>query len=102
MSSRETRPAQGPRAGPASLVAGVTTAKRRGAPPATTLSIDRSPISKERPGRGEAATTMKHYGPENVHWGMVPPLTERTKKIEKKAAIVARARRDFDAWAQNE
>ncbi len=47
---------------------------------------------------GAAASTLKHYGPENVHWGMVPPLEGRVKKAEKKAALVARARADFDRW----
>jgi methylenetetrahydrofolate--tRNA-(uracil-5-)-methyltransferase len=47
---------------------------------------------------GESASTVKHYGPENVHWGMVPPLAGRVKKLDKKAAIVTRAREDFAHW----
>jgi methylenetetrahydrofolate--tRNA-(uracil-5-)-methyltransferase len=47
---------------------------------------------------GEDASAVKKYGPENVHWGMVPPLAGKVKKIDKKAKIVERARQDFSAW----
>jgi methylenetetrahydrofolate--tRNA-(uracil-5-)-methyltransferase len=52
---------------------------------------------------GESATTVKQYGPENVHWGMVPPLAGdgkggKIKKVNKKAMLVERARADYAAW----
>ncbi|MCC6811018.1 MAG: methylenetetrahydrofolate--tRNA-(uracil(54)-C(5))-methyltransferase (FADH(2)-oxidizing) TrmFO [Deltaproteobacteria bacterium] len=47
---------------------------------------------------GADASAVKKYGPENVHWGMVPPLLGKVKKIEKKARIVERARGDFNGW----
>jgi methylenetetrahydrofolate--tRNA-(uracil-5-)-methyltransferase len=47
---------------------------------------------------GTESTELKTYGPENVHWGMVPPLTGRVRKADKKARLVERARADFSAW----
>lgn len=47
---------------------------------------------------GTEASALKKYGPENVHWGMVPPLEGKVKKDQKKGRIVDRARADFSAW----
>jgi len=51
---------------------------------------------------GDSASTVKHYGPENVHWGMVPPL-DRAKvgkitKVNKKGLLVDRARAEYAEW----
>jgi len=47
---------------------------------------------------GTQASSVKEYGPENVHWGMVDPLPGRVKKTQKKALLVERARTDFSEW----
>ena len=46
-------------------------------------------------GGAEAAT----YQPMNVNFGLFAPLPTRVHKRERKAAMVARARADFAAWA---
>lgn len=47
---------------------------------------------------GIDAAPGKEYGPENVHWGMFPPLDGRVKKKDKKGLQLERARRDFATW----
>ena len=38
------------------------------------------------------------YQPMNVNFGLFPPLQEKAKKAERKAAITGRARRDLAEW----
>jgi methylenetetrahydrofolate--tRNA-(uracil-5-)-methyltransferase len=39
-----------------------------------------------------------HFQPMNANFGLLDPLDTRVKKVERKAALVARARADFSAW----
>jgi methylenetetrahydrofolate--tRNA-(uracil-5-)-methyltransferase len=39
-----------------------------------------------------------NFQPMNMNWGLVPPLADRVPKRDQRAAIVARARRDFGEW----
>ena len=39
-----------------------------------------------------------HFQPMNGNFGLLDPLEGKVKKAEKKAALVARARRDFASW----
>ena len=48
---------------------------------------------------GEAHPAGYDYQPTNVVYALFPPLAERHKKQERKARMLARARRDLAAWA---
>jgi methylenetetrahydrofolate--tRNA-(uracil-5-)-methyltransferase len=48
---------------------------------------------------GEAHPDGYDYQPTNVVYALFPPLAERHKKSERKPRLLARARRDLDAWA---
>ncbi|MGZ6143917.1 MAG: methylenetetrahydrofolate--tRNA-(uracil(54)-C(5))-methyltransferase (FADH(2)-oxidizing) TrmFO, partial [Myxococcales bacterium] len=48
---------------------------------------------------GEAHPADYDYQPTNVVYALFPPLAERHKKQERKARMLARARRDLAAWA---
>lgn len=39
-----------------------------------------------------------HFQPMNANFGLLEPLDGEVKKHERKAALIARARRDFAAW----
>ena len=47
---------------------------------------------------GEAHPPDYDYQPTNVVYALFPPLAERHKKNERKARMLARARRDLGAW----
>jgi methylenetetrahydrofolate--tRNA-(uracil-5-)-methyltransferase len=47
---------------------------------------------------GEAHPEGYDYQPSNVVYALFPPLSERHKKIERKARMLARARRELSAW----
>lgn len=49
--------------------------------------------------RGACRQPGRAHEPQNVNWSMVPPLAERSKKQDRKALRLARARTDFSAWA---
>ena len=40
-----------------------------------------------------------HFQPMNGNFGLLDPLDGKVKKAERKAMLVARARRDFAAWS---
>ena len=40
------------------------------------------------------------FQPQNVNFGLFPPLQQRVKKRERKAAYAARAREDFAEWLE--
>lgn len=42
-----------------------------------------------------------HFQPMNANFGLLDPLEGRTKKAERKALLVARARAEFAAWRQS-
>lgn len=48
---------------------------------------------------GEAHPDGYDYQPTNVVYALFPPLAERHKKQDRKARLLARARRDLEAWA---
>jgi methylenetetrahydrofolate--tRNA-(uracil-5-)-methyltransferase len=48
---------------------------------------------------GEAHPPGYAYQPTNVVFALFPPLDERHKKHERKARMLARARRDLAGWA---
>jgi methylenetetrahydrofolate--tRNA-(uracil-5-)-methyltransferase len=48
---------------------------------------------------GEAHPEDYDYQPTNVVYALFPPLAERVRKTERKARLLARARRDLAAWA---
>jgi methylenetetrahydrofolate--tRNA-(uracil-5-)-methyltransferase len=48
---------------------------------------------------GEAHPAGYDYQPTNVVYALFPPLAERHKKQERKPRLLARARRDLEAWA---
>jgi methylenetetrahydrofolate--tRNA-(uracil-5-)-methyltransferase len=48
---------------------------------------------------GEAHPADYDYQPTNVVYALFPPLEGRHKKTERKARMLARARRDLTAWA---
>ncbi len=48
---------------------------------------------------GEAHPDGYGYQPTNVVYALFPPLAERHKKQDRKARLLARARRDLEAWA---
>jgi methylenetetrahydrofolate--tRNA-(uracil-5-)-methyltransferase len=48
---------------------------------------------------GEAHPPDYDYQPTNVVFALFPPLAERHKKSERKARMLARARRELAAWA---
>ena len=48
---------------------------------------------------GEAHPADYDYQPTNVVYALFPPLSERHKKQERKPRLLARARRDLEAWA---
>src|SRR5207244_456811 len=48
---------------------------------------------------GEAHPPGYDYQPTNVVYALFPPLAERHKKAERKARMLARARRDLTSWA---
>ena len=39
------------------------------------------------------------YQPMNVNFGLMPPITVRSKKADRKLLYTARARDAFSAWA---
>ncbi len=51
---------------------------------------------------GEAHPEGYDYQPTNVIYALFPPLAERHKKIERKARLLLRARRDLAAWASEQ
>ena len=48
---------------------------------------------------GEAHPAGYDYQPTNVVYALFPPLEGRHKKIERKAKMLLRARREFSGWA---
>ncbi len=48
---------------------------------------------------GEAHPEDYEYQPTNVVYALFPPLAERHRKHERKARLLARARRDLAGWA---
>ncbi|HTS87369.1 MAG TPA: methylenetetrahydrofolate--tRNA-(uracil(54)-C(5))-methyltransferase (FADH(2)-oxidizing) TrmFO [Gemmatimonadales bacterium] len=46
---------------------------------------------------GEAAP--EHFQPMNANFGLLDPLPEGVRKSDRKAALVERARAEFDTWA---
>ncbi len=42
------------------------------------------------------------FQPMNINFGLLPPLAERVRKKERKAAMAARALADLDAWLSDE
>ncbi len=48
---------------------------------------------------GEAHPVGAAYQPTNVVFALFPPLPGRVKKADKRAAYLARARKDFEPWA---
>ncbi|MCA1829088.1 MAG: methylenetetrahydrofolate--tRNA-(uracil(54)-C(5))-methyltransferase (FADH(2)-oxidizing) TrmFO [Myxococcales bacterium] len=48
---------------------------------------------------GEAHPPDYEYQPTNVVYALFPPLAEKHRKNERKARMLARARRDLAAWA---
>ena len=40
----------------------------------------------------------ENFQPTNINWGLFPPLPERVRKHDKKAAHVERAKKGFQAW----
>jgi len=48
---------------------------------------------------GEAHPPGYEYQPTNVVHALFPPLAERHRKHERKALLLARARRDLVTWA---
>ncbi len=48
---------------------------------------------------GEAHPHGYEYQPTNVVYALFPPLAERHRKQDRKPRLLARARRDLDAWA---
>jgi methylenetetrahydrofolate--tRNA-(uracil-5-)-methyltransferase len=48
---------------------------------------------------GEGRLEGRPHEPQNVNWGMFPPLPQ-VKKRERKAARVERARAALEAWAE--
>jgi methylenetetrahydrofolate--tRNA-(uracil-5-)-methyltransferase len=83
------------------LVSRAVLARLRGAtfafPPATTALG-----ALHRHVTGEAHPPDYEYQPTNVVYALFPPLGERHKKQERKARLLARARRDLAAWAQEQ
>jgi methylenetetrahydrofolate--tRNA-(uracil-5-)-methyltransferase len=51
---------------------------------------------------GEAHPPGYDYQPTNVIFALFPPLGERHRKQERKARLLARARRDFAEWGRGE
>ena len=49
---------------------------------------------------GEAHPDDYDYQPTNVVYALFPPLPGRVRKAERKTHMLARARRDLDAWAR--
>lgn len=49
--------------------------------------------------RGLDRLPGRPHEPQNVNWGMTPPLDERVRKRDAKAARLARARHAFEQWA---
>jgi methylenetetrahydrofolate--tRNA-(uracil-5-)-methyltransferase len=60
-------------------------------PPTTALGALLGHIT----GGADAAT----YQPMNVNFGLFPPVEEKTRKADRKGAMVARARADLAGWA---
>lgn len=46
-------------------------------------------------------TPAKHFQPSNVHFGLMPELTEKYPKKSRKAALAARARQSFALWLEH-
>lgn len=44
---------------------------------------------------------VKKFQPSNVHFGLMPELPERAKKVDRKALFSQRARELFAAWREN-
>ncbi|MEO1092582.1 MAG: methylenetetrahydrofolate--tRNA-(uracil(54)-C(5))-methyltransferase (FADH(2)-oxidizing) TrmFO, partial [Pseudomonadota bacterium] len=79
------------------LAARFVAAERRGqrlAPPPPTTA--HGSLLAHITGGADAET----YQPMNVNFGLFPPLTERTKKAERKPAMARRALTDLDAWRE--
>ncbi len=52
--------------------------------------------------RGSARLDNRPHEPHNINWSLFPPIEEKMKKIERKAARVKRAQDDFTRWAQEQ
>ena len=50
--------------------------------------------------RGAHKAPGSAHEPNNIHWGLFPPLQGRWKKAERKARRLERARVDFNAWLE--
>ncbi|MBM66258.1 MAG: methylenetetrahydrofolate--tRNA-(uracil(54)-C(5))-methyltransferase (FADH(2)-oxidizing) TrmFO [Myxococcales bacterium] len=50
--------------------------------------------------RGAHKAPGAAHEPNNIHWGLFPPLEGRWKKAERKARRLDRARQDFQAWLE--
>ncbi|MEC7752022.1 MAG: methylenetetrahydrofolate--tRNA-(uracil(54)-C(5))-methyltransferase (FADH(2)-oxidizing) TrmFO [Myxococcota bacterium] len=50
--------------------------------------------------RGAHKAPHAPHEPNNIHWGLVPPLEGRWKKAERKALRLQRAREDYTAWLE--
>ena len=50
--------------------------------------------------RGAHKAPHAPHEPNNIHWGLFPPLEGRWKKAERKALRLQRAREDYTAWLE--
>jgi len=42
----------------------------------------------------------RHFQPMNANFGLLDPLATKVKKADRRAALVERAVRDFQAWKE--
>ncbi len=82
----------------ASLAVAARLAGRAFAPPPATTALG----AIFRHVTGEAHPPGYEYQPTNVTWGLFPGLSDPPRKIDKRAVLLDRARRDLRSWMADE